>query len=43
MPGVFAVGDARHRSPCGVTAAAADGAVAIGSVREHLGTKELTM
>jgi thioredoxin reductase (NADPH) len=36
LPGVFAVGDVRHRSPRGVTAAVADGAVAIGSVREYL-------
>jgi thioredoxin reductase len=38
MPGVSAVGDVRHRSPRGVPAAVADGAVAIGSVREYLGT-----
>jgi thioredoxin reductase (NADPH) len=36
MPGVFAVGDVRHRSLRGVTAAVADGAVAISSVREYL-------
>ena len=36
MPGVFAVGDVRHRSLRGVTAAVADGAVGISSVREYL-------
>jgi thioredoxin reductase (NADPH) len=36
MAGVFAVGDVRHRSLRGVTAAVADGAVAISSVREYL-------
>ena len=36
MPGVFVVGDIRHRSPRGVTAVVADGAVAISSVREYL-------
>jgi thioredoxin reductase (NADPH) len=37
MPGVFAAGDVRYNSPRGVTAAVADGATAIGSVREYLG------
>jgi len=37
LPGVFAAGDVRHRSPRGVTAAVADGAIAIRSVREYLG------
>jgi thioredoxin reductase (NADPH) len=37
MPGVFAAGDVRYTSPRGVTAAVADGATAIGSVREYLG------
>jgi thioredoxin reductase (NADPH) len=36
VPGVFAVGDVRHRSLRGVTAAVADGAVAISSVREYM-------
>ena len=36
IAGVFAVGDVRHRSPRGVTAAVVDGAVAISSVREYL-------
>ena len=38
LPGVFATGDVRHRSPRGVAAAVADGAIAIRSVREYLGT-----
>ncbi len=37
MPGVFATGDVRHRSARGVSAAVADGALAIRSVREYLG------
>jgi thioredoxin reductase (NADPH) len=37
LPGVFAAGDVRHRAPRGVTAAVADGAVAVTSVREYLG------
>jgi thioredoxin reductase (NADPH) len=37
LPGVFAVGDVRHRAPRGVAAAVADGAIAIRSVREYLG------
>lgn len=39
LPGVFATGDVRHRSPRGVAAAVADGAIAIRSVREYLGTE----
>jgi thioredoxin reductase (NADPH) len=35
LPGVFAAGDVRHRSPKGVAAAVADGAIAIRSVREY--------
>ena len=37
LPGVFATGDVRYRSPRGVAAAVADGAIAIRSVREYLG------
>ncbi len=37
LPGVFATGDVRYRSPKGVAAAVADGAIAIRSVREYLG------
>jgi thioredoxin reductase (NADPH) len=37
LPGVFAAGDVRHRSPQGVSAAVADGATAIRSVLEYLG------
>ncbi len=37
IAGVFAAGDVRARSPRGVTAAVADGAIAIRSVREYLG------
>jgi thioredoxin reductase (NADPH) len=37
LPGVFAAGDVRHRAPRGVTAAVADGSVAVTSVREYLG------
>ena len=37
VPGVFAAGDVRQRSPRGVAAAVADGAIAIRSVREYLG------
>ena len=37
MTGVFAAGDVRHRSPQGVSAAVADGATVIRSVREYLG------
>lgn len=36
LPGVFAIGDVRHRSPRGVAAAVADGAIAIRSVLEYL-------
>ena len=36
LPGVFATGDVRHRSPRGVAAAVADGAIAIRSVLEYL-------
>jgi thioredoxin reductase (NADPH) len=36
LPGVFAAGDVRERSPRGVAAAVADGAIAIRSVREYL-------
>ena len=36
VPGVFAAGDVRHRSPRGVAAAVADGAMAVRSVREYL-------
>jgi thioredoxin reductase (NADPH) len=36
LPGVFASGDVRHRSPRGVAAAAADGALAARSVFEYL-------
>ena len=39
MPGVFAVGDVRDRSPRGVSAAVADGALVIRSIREHLGDR----
>lgn len=39
LPGVFATGDVRHRSPRGVAAAVADGAIAIRSVREYLGAE----
>jgi thioredoxin reductase (NADPH) len=35
LPGVFACGDVRHRSPRGVAAAVADGAIAIRSVFEY--------
>ena len=38
-PGVFAAGDVRHRSPRGVAAAVADGAIAARSVREYFGTE----
>jgi thioredoxin reductase (NADPH) len=38
VPGVFATGDVRHRSPRGVAAAVADGAIAIRSVLEYLGS-----
>jgi thioredoxin reductase (NADPH) len=37
VPGVFAAGDVRHRSPRGVAAAVADGAIAVRSVVEYLG------
>lgn len=37
LPGVFAAGDVRHRSPRGVAAAVADGCLAIGSAHEYLG------
>jgi len=37
LPGVFATGDVRHRSPRGVAAAVADGAIAVRSVREYFG------
>jgi thioredoxin reductase (NADPH) len=37
VPGVFAAGDVRHRSPRGVAAAVADGAIAVRSVLEYLG------
>jgi thioredoxin reductase (NADPH) len=37
VPGVFAAGDVRHRSPRGVAAAVADGAIAVRSVFEYLG------
>jgi thioredoxin reductase (NADPH) len=36
LPGVFAAGDVRHRSPRGVAAAVADGALAVRSVLEYL-------
>ena len=36
LPGVFAAGDVRHRSPKGVAAAVGDGALVIRSVREYL-------
>jgi len=36
LPGVFAAGDVRHRSPRGVAAAVADGAIAVRSVRDFL-------
>jgi thioredoxin reductase (NADPH) len=36
LPGVFATGDVRHRSPRGVAAAVADGAIAIRSVLDYL-------
>jgi thioredoxin reductase (NADPH) len=39
LPGVFATGDVRHRSPRGVAAAVADGAIAIRSVLEYLGSE----
>jgi thioredoxin reductase (NADPH) len=38
LPGVFAAGDVRHRSPRGVAAAVADGAIAIRSALEYLGS-----
>jgi thioredoxin reductase len=37
LPGVFAAGDVRFRSPRGVAAAVADGSIAIRSVREYAG------
>jgi len=37
LPGVFAVGDVRHRSPRGVAAAVADGAVAVRSLWDYFG------
>ena len=37
VPGVFAAGDLRHGSPRGVSAAVADGAIAVRSVRDYLG------
>jgi thioredoxin reductase (NADPH) len=36
LPGVFAAGDVRYRSPRGVAAAVADGALAVRSVSEYL-------
>ena len=36
IPGIFAVGDVRHRSPRNVAAAVADGAIAVRSVYEYL-------
>jgi thioredoxin reductase (NADPH) len=36
VPGVFAVGDVRHRSPRNVAAAVADGNIAVRSVYEYL-------
>jgi len=36
LPGVFAAGDVRHRATRGVTAAVADGAIAVRSVWEYL-------
>jgi thioredoxin reductase (NADPH) len=35
LPGVFAAGDVRHRSPRGVAAAVADGAVAVRSLSDY--------
>ncbi|HKZ04615.1 MAG TPA: FAD-dependent oxidoreductase [Methylomirabilota bacterium] len=37
LPGVFAAGDVRHRSPRGVAAAVADGAVAVRSLWDFFG------
>ena len=37
LPGVFATGDVRHRSPKGVAAAVADGAVAVRSLWDYFG------
>jgi thioredoxin reductase (NADPH) len=37
LPGVFAAGDVRHRSPRGVAAAVADGALAVRSLWEYFG------
>jgi thioredoxin reductase (NADPH) len=37
LPGVFATGDVRHRSPRGVAAAVADGAVAVRSLWDYFG------
>ena len=39
LPGVFAAGDVRARSPRGVAAAIADGSVVVGSIREYLGAE----
>jgi thioredoxin reductase (NADPH) len=36
LPGVFAVGDVRHRAPRGVTAAVYEGTTAVWSAREYL-------
>ena len=36
-PGVFAAGAVRHRSPRGITAAVADGAIAVRFVLESFG------
>ena len=41
LPGVFAAGDVRHRATRGVTAAVADGAIAVRSIWEYL-NKEVT-
>ena len=38
MPGVFASGDVRYRSPRGVAAAVADGAIAVRSIWDYLET-----
>jgi thioredoxin reductase (NADPH) len=36
LPGVFAAGDVRHRSPRGVASAVGDGALAARSIFEYL-------
>jgi len=38
VPGVFAAGDVRYRSPRGVAAAVADGAIAVRMIWDYLET-----